>query len=399
MTTPKIIILGGGYAGVLMAFRVAGKVGKHADITLIDAKPHFVERIRLHQFATQQEVPQRAYTDLFKGKKIQFVQGWVTAINPNHNTVSMRTVTGESTLSYDYLAYALGSATDKTSVPGVAEYAYTVGAEADATKLRTRLAELSQTGGKVVVVGGGLTGIETVTELAETYPSLNIRLVTRGISGEGLSQKGQNYLHQTMATLGITVEENVSVHRVNATALETTRGPIPTDLCVWSGPFRVSPLAQQSGIQVNAHGQITVDRSLRSLSHPTIYAVGDAADLSNATTTPIRMACATAMPMGAYAGSHLVATVKHVATPAPFRFAYAGQCISLGRNRALMQIVDQNDNPTDRIITGRMGAFIKEAICRYTVFGIIQERYLPGSLWYPKPSSTDQKMTPIPSLK
>lgn len=394
MTTPNIIILGGGYAGVLMALRVAGKVGKQAEITLIDAKPHFVERIRLHQFATQQEVPQRRYTDLFKGKKIQFVQGWVTGIDPNHNTVSVRTSNGESTLSYHYLAYALGSATDKTSVPGVAEHAYTVGAEADATKLRARLAEIAPTGGKVVVVGGGLTGIETVTELAETYPSLNIRLMTRGALGEGLSQKGQHYLHQTLATLGITVEENVSVNRVNTTSLETSRGTIPADLCIWSGSFRVSPLAQQSGIQVNAQGQITVDHSLRSLSHPTIYAIGDAADLSRATTTPIRMACATAMPMGAYAGSHLVATVKHQATPAPFRFAYAGQCISLGRNNALMQIVDQNDKPTDRIITGRVGALIKEAICRYTVFGLTQERYLPRSFWYPKPSPNSQIMHP-----
>lgn len=399
MTTPKIIILGGGYAGVLMAFRVAGKVGKQADITLIDAKPHFVERIRLHQFATQQEVPRRAYADLFKGKKIQFVQGWVTAIDPSHTTVSLRTSIGESTLSYDYLAYALGSATDKTSVPGVAEHAYTVGAEADAGKLRGRLAEMGKTGGKVVVVGGGLTGIETVTELAETYPSLTIRLVTRGALGEGLSQKGQTYLYQTMATLGITVDENVSVNRVNATTLETTRGSIPADLCVWSGSFRVSPLAQQSGIQVNAQGQITVDGSLRSLSHPNIYAIGDAADLSHATTTPIRMACATAMPMGAYAGTHLVATVKQQANPAPFRFAYAGQCISLGRNNALMQIVDQNDNPTDRIITGRVGAFIKETICCYTVFGLTQERYLPGSFWYPKPSQSEQALAPASSLK
>ena len=395
MTTPKIIILGGGYAGVLMALRVAGKDGKHTEITLIDAKSHFVERIRLHQVATQQKVPQRPYTDLFRGKRIQFVQGWVTAINPDHNTVSVRTATGESTLPYDYLIYALGSATDKTSVPGVADHAYSIGAEADAGKLRARLAEMSQTGGKVVVVGGGLTGIETVTELAETYPSLTIRLVTRGAPGEGLSQKGQSYLHQAMATLGVTVAENVTVLRVTAKTLETTRGSIPADLCVWSGAFRVSPLAQKSGIQVNAKGQISVDGSLRSLSHPNLYAIGDAADLSRATTTPIRMACATALPMGAYAGTHLIAMVKHKATPAPFNFAYAVQCISLGRNNGLVQVVDQNDNPIERIVTGRVGAFIKETICRYTIFGFSQERYLPGSYWYPKPSPGGKILYPV----
>jgi NADH dehydrogenase len=394
MAIPKILILGGGYAGVLMAFRVAGKLGKQAEITLIDAKPHFVERIRLHQFAAQQEVPQRAYSDLFKGKFIHFVQGWVTAIDPTHNNVTLRTPTGESILTYDYLSYALGSATDKTSVPGIAEHAYTVGAEADATRLRTRLMELRKSGGKVVVVGGGLTGIETVTELAEQYPTLKVRLVTRGALGEGLSPKGQTYLHQTMAKLGVTVEENVSVTRVNAREVLTTNGTISTDVCVWSGPFRVNPLAQQSSIDVNAQGQIMVDGTLRSLSHPNIYAVGDAADLSQATTTPIRMACATALPMGAYAGNHLVATVTHHPAPEPFNFAYAAQCISLGRNNGLLQVVNQNDQPTDRILTGRLAALFKEIICRYTIFGLNQERYLPGSFWYQKSTPPKRELIP-----
>lgn len=399
MKTPKIIILGGGYAGVLMAFRLAGKIGKNAEITLIDAKPYFVERIRLHQLAAQQEIPQRAYRDLFKGKAIQFVQGWVTAIHPNHHTITLRTATGESTLSYDYLAYALGSNTDKNSVPGVAEHAYTVGAEADATRLRTRLTELSQTGGKVVVVGGGLTGIESATEIAEQYPTLNVRLLTGGIIGAGLSPRGRDYLYAVMVQMGIAVSENCAVQEVYADSVETENGKIEADICLWSGAFRAAPLAQQSGIQVNARGQVTVDGALRSLSHPTIYAVGDAADLSQATTTPIRMACATAMPMAAYAADHLSAQVKERPFATPFRFAYGGQCISLGRHNALLQFVDANDNPTAQILTGRMAAFVKEGICRYTIFGLRQEQYLPGSYWYPKSSEQQQPLRPAPLPK
>ncbi len=386
MTTPKIIILGGGYAGLLMAFRVAGKIGNQAEITLIDAKPHFVERIRLHQLATQQSVPQRAYSDWLKGKAIRFVQGWVTAIHPNGTTITVQTATGEQHLTYDYLAYALGSITDKSSVPGVAEHAYTVGVEQEAIKLRERLAAVAQRGGNVVVVGGGLTGIETITEFAEQYPTLNYRLVTNGKMGATLSRKGQAYLHNVMERLNIKVSENVSVRKVNAGSVETDNGTIPAEICIWSGAFRVSPLAKASGIQVNPSGQIVVDRFLRSVSHPNIYAIGDAADLNHAITTPIRMACATAMPMGAYAGKHLIATVKAERLPDPFRFAYAAQCISLGRKAALVQFVNENDQPLERMMTGRAGAMMKEAICRYTVLGLNLERYFPGSFIYPQSS-------------
>lgn len=399
MTTPKIVILGGGYAGLLMAFRLAGSIGKAAEITLIDAKPYFVERIRLHQMATQQSVPQRFYTELLKGKSVQFVQGWVTAIHPDHNTITFRTATDETTLPYDYLAYALGSVTNKSKVPGVAEHAYAVGGEPDAIKLRERLAAISATGGNVVVVGGGLTGIETVTELAETYPTLNLRLVTSGKIGANLSKKGRAYLDTVMERLNITVTENTTVNAVNAMSITTGKGTIPADVCVWSGAFGVSMLAKEAGIQVNSTGQIVVDGSLCSMSHPNIYAVGDAADWSHALSTPIRMACATAMPMGAYAGKHLSAVVKQTRMPDPFRFIYLAQCISLGRKAALVQFVDENDHPTERILTGRWGAMMKETICRYTVLGLNLERHVPGSFTYPQGSKQENGLAPASSLK
>ena len=105
-----------------------------------------------------------------------------------------------------------------------------------------------------------------------------------------------------------------------------------------------------------------------------IYAVGDAADLSQAIATPIRMACATALPMGAYVADELAAHLTGVAHR-PYEFAYAGRCISLGRRAGLVQLVDADDRPKEQIITGRMGALIKELICRYTVWQIQNPRW------------------------
>lgn len=151
---------------------------------------------------------------------------------------------------------------------------------------------------------------------------------------------------------------------------------LPFDVCVWAGAFGVSPLARDSGLSVDAVGRIVVDETLRSVSHPHIFAAGDAASAG------VRMACATAVPMGGDAANNLLADLNGDSLK-PFRFAFAGRCISLGRGDAIMQLVKGDDTPIERIITGRMGAMIKESICKYTLAGIKMEKRLPGSNMYP----------------
>ena len=97
------------------------------------------------------------------------------------------------------------------------------------------------------------------------------------------------------------------------------------------------------------------------------------------------MACATALPMGAYAADALAALVTGQ-TPKSFRFSYVIRCISLGRHDALVQTVEADDRPTSRIISGRAGALVKEMICRYTVMGVQGERALRLPLYtWPQP--------------
>ena len=105
---------------------------------------------------------------------------------------------------YDTLIYALGSRADLESVPGVAEHAFTVAGAEQAARLRARVAA----GGTVTVVGGGLTGIEAATELAESRPDLKVRLLTADVVGERLSERGRRYLRRTFARLGIEIRDS-----------------------------------------------------------------------------------------------------------------------------------------------------------------------------------------------
>ena len=93
----QVVILGGGYAGLMAAFRLAGKTKKaNIQVTLIDAKSEFVERIRLHQAASNQRIPRRPYIDLLKGSRIGFVQGKAVQIDPQLKTIHLQGQAGEA---------------------------------------------------------------------------------------------------------------------------------------------------------------------------------------------------------------------------------------------------------------------------------------------------------------
>lgn len=363
----RIMILGAGYAGMTAALRLARKTrGLPVDITLVNGSEVFVERIRLHQTAAAERVKQRSIQKLLAGTGVRFVQGWVTNLVPAAQQVTVRTAAGEETLRYDYLLYTLGSRTDKDSVAGVREHALAVGDPGDGERLQQRLLELAEAGyrDEVVVVGGGLTGIETATEIAERYPDLAVRMVTAGRLGYGLSERGRAYLRRTFDRLGIAIQEQTRVERVTDDAVVTASGQvIPCGLCIWSGPFEALPLARAAGLATNNQGQILIDANMRSIASPQIYAAGDSAAFTPAVGLSMRMACATAVPMAAHAADNLS---EHLAgaPQQPFRFGYVVQCISLGRRDGLIQRVQADDSPVERIWTGRPAALFKELICR-----------------------------------
>jgi NADH dehydrogenase FAD-containing subunit len=269
----------------------------------------------------------------------------------------------------------LGSFVDTSKVPGVTEYAMSVGTEATSIQLRDRLPAIAERGGRLVVCGGGFTGFEAATELAETYPNLNVTLVTADTFGEKVSQKGRKYLKEVFERLHINVIDKAAIQQVTANEVRYDGGALPYDICLWTSGFAVPALARQSGIKVNEIGQISIDDHLCSVSHPNIYAVGDAADVATATGTPTRMACANAIPMGAYAADEIAAHIAGVAHR-PHEVVDFYRCTSLGRSAALLQTYDTDDKPKESILTGRLAALAKEVICRYTVWGVKNPRWM-----------------------
>jgi NADH dehydrogenase len=135
-----------------------------------------------------------------------------------------------------------------------------------------------------------------------------------------------------------------------------------------SGPpvFGCHPLAREAGFAVDDHGRMIVDGSLRSVSHPDVYGIGDAVALRKQDGQDLRMACATGMPSGQHAARSIAARLAGL-EPTPMRFRYLNQCISLGRRDGLVQFVHSDDSPREVVLTGCLAALYKETIVRGTV--------------------------------
>ncbi|MFI6484892.1 NAD(P)/FAD-dependent oxidoreductase [Nonomuraea sp. NPDC050663] len=385
----RIIVLGAGYAGAIAAGRLAKRLsGADVSITLVNAEADFVERVRMHQVATGQELRHRPFSEMFAGTGVMVRLGRVTEVDVDAKTVTLTpdevlpydtlspdevlpydTLTPDEVLPYDTLVYALGSRWNPGDVPGAAEHAHEIAGRPGALRLRERLTTLPA-GRTLLVVGGGLTGVEAATEFAEARPDLRVALVTDGALGDWLSPRGRAHLRKVFGRLRITVHEHTAVSAVAADHVTTAgAGTIPADVTVWTTGFAVHPIAQATGVQVTARGQIVVDHTMRSVSHPDVYAIGDAAMAMGPGDKPLRMSCASGTPMAWQAADTIAARLTGGKLPhAPLR--YFNQCISLGRREGLIQYVTADDRAVPAVLTGRIAAVYKELVCRAAAWGV-----------------------------
>jgi len=370
----RIVVLGAGYAGAYVAGNLARRLSPaDTEITVVNAEPVFHQRLRGHQLAAGQQIEAPQLTDTFAGTGIRLRLARVTAVDPERQVVAVADADGGGELGYDTLVYALGSHVADHGVPGVAEHAFDVASRPSALRLRERLDNLDRQGGRgdrgsVLVVGDGLTGIETATELAESRPGLSVALVARHELGARLSAGARGHLRRACDRLGITVWEHTEVEAVEAARVLCADGTaLASDATVWTAGFAVDPIAAAGGLKVTEGGQIVVDRLMRSVSHPNVYAIGDSAHAIGDNGLPLPMSCASAGYTGMQAMVAIVGSLTGRKVPNT-KLDYSFNHISLGRRDGMLQMVDDEAQAKPKYIGGRKAARIKSAI-------------LKGSLW------------------
>lgn len=344
----KVVVIGAGYAGTIAANRLVKKAD--AEVTVVNPRPGFVERVRLHEHIAGSGSAVTPLTEMLD-PRIRLVVGTVDKIGDGSLLLADGT-----TLPFDRAIYAAGGA------PTAPSGTHVVGALETAEEARRALAALPD-GAAVTVVGGGLTGIETAAEVAEARPALRVRLLSEGEVGASLGPGARARVRRELDRLGVAVERG------------RYDGAGRADLVLWAVATQVSDLAARSGLAVDEAGRVVVDEFLRSVSDPRIVAVGDGAAVPGA-----RLSCQTALPQGAHGADNLARELA--GRPAkPFSMGYTGQNVSIGRKRAVIQAARRDDTPTRIQFGGRSAALVKEQVCRMAKGAAKTARYA----WLPAP--------------
>ena len=140
----------------------------------------------------------------------------------------------------------------------------------------------------------------------------------------------------------------------------------PSALTIWTAGFGVPELAAASGLRTDALGRLLTDETLTSVDDERIVAAGDAAAPSG---QPLRMSCQAAGPLGAQAANTVLSRIAGT-EPAVIDQAFFGIVRQPGPARGHVQIARKDDTPVNVYIGGRIGAAIKEAVCKGTLWGI-----------------------------
>lgn len=369
-----VVVLGGGYAGVIAANHV--RLNDAVTVTLVNPRPEFVERIRLHQLITGSDDAVVDYADVL-ATDVRLLVDTAERIDTTTRTV---TLASGAEVGYDYLVYAVGSTGATVDVPGAAQFAYALAELEHARPLRAALAK-AHPQAPVTVVGAGPTGIETAAELAEAGRA--VTLVCGRVLGPYLSASGRRSVAKRLDKLGITVltGAGATVVEVQERAVLLADGrELPSAVTIWTAGFGVPALAARSGLSTDPLGRLLTDETLTSVDTPFVVAAGDASAPSD---SPLRMSCQAAVPLGAQAANTILSRIAGT-PPKAIDQAFTGQCISLGRHAATIQLAHRDDRALPLFVGGRAAASIKEAVCRATVSVLAREARKPGSYFWLK---------------
>ncbi|MEU9706489.1 FAD-dependent oxidoreductase [Streptomyces sp. NPDC047981] len=370
-----VVVIGGGYAGVMAANRLTKREG--VDVTLVNPRPSFVDRIRLHQFVNGSHDGVTEYGRLL-ASGVRLVVDTVAEIDAAGRSLAL--ASGD-TLTYDYLIYAVGSMSAEVRVPGGAEFAYPLGGWEQARRLRDAV-EAAPAAAPLTVVGSGTTGLETAAELAEA--GRKVTLVCGELLAPSLHPSARRSVAKRLARLGVTVVEGpgARVAEVTRDAVVLADGrELASAVTVWTAGFTVPDLAVRSGLSTDAVGRLLTDETLTSVDDERVVAAGDAAAPSG---LPYRMSCQAAVQLGPQAAETVLSRIADE-RPARVEVGFAAQCLSLGRRAGLLQLAEKDDTVKKQYVAGRAGALVKEMICRGIPWQLRYEARKPGvRTWWSK---------------
>ncbi|GAA1363951.1 NAD(P)/FAD-dependent oxidoreductase [Catellatospora chokoriensis] len=361
-TDVNVVVVGGGFAGVACAKRLAGQDGVR--VVLLDRAGFHQFQPLLYQVATAELTSQDIRFDLtriFRDKAdVDVRRAEVTGVDLQALTV---TLDGGETLTADYLVLAAGAQPNFFHTPGARENAFPLYSVEDARQVRGRILTVfedvardprlvEQGALNFVIVGGGPTGVETAGALAElihdvlpgVYPTVpvghaQVILVDLGHALlSAFSDQAGAYAAKQLHRRGVQLRLGTAVKQVDPDGVTLGDGQvIKTRLVVWGGGEKAADVAGACGLATGRGGRIDVQPDLTVPGHPHVYALGDMANIPSGDEPALPQLGSVAQQSGRWAAENILAQMCGK-PPHPFHYRDKGIMAMIGTKAAIAEI-------------------------------------------------------------
>jgi len=362
-TRPRVLILGGGFAGVGAAQKLEHA---DADVVLVDRHDYHTFQPLLYQLASgllETTAVGHSLRDLVERQENTTVhQATVTAVDLHAREVSFDSM---APMSYDYLVFGLGAQVNFFGTEGAAEHAFPMYTLPHAIRLRDHLLERWEAADKdrsivedgalnIVVVGGGPTGVETAGAVAELYrgvfakdypglPQEHARVILVEAGPELFSMfkpKLREYTSKALADRTVEVMTGELVSSVSPTRVKLKSGKeLEAHTLVWGAGLQGNPLVQTLGLELERGNRIGVGPDLAVPERPEVYVLGDAAAIVDEKTKQVLPQLGSvALQSGEHAGETIARRIAGKEAK-PFKYKDKGTMATIGRGAAVVQML------------------------------------------------------------
>jgi NADH:ubiquinone reductase (H+-translocating) len=359
----RVVIVGGGFAG-LYAAKALG--GKPVEVTLVDRKNHHTFQPLLYQVATgvlsPGEIASPLRRILHRARNAEVLLGEVAGFDLAAQRVKLQDGTE---LAYDYLIVAAGARHSYFGHDDWAADAPGLKTIEDALEIRRRVllafehaeraAYLTGTHEPLhfAVIGGGPTGVElagAIADIARRAMAKDFKAIDTttarvtlfegaphilGVYPEELSLKAEQQLRE----LGVEVRTNCLVSAVEPGRIKVGDEWIPASVTLWASGVAASPLGKALGAPIDRAGRVLVEPDLSLPGYPNVFVLGDMAFLKDTSGRIVPGLGAAATQQGKATGANILRDLRDPREPrVPFRYRDKGTMATIGRNRAVAQI-------------------------------------------------------------
>jgi NADH:ubiquinone reductase (H+-translocating) len=272
----NLVILGGGYGGIKVALGLVDKgLSEDINLTIVDRNPYQSLKTEFYTIAAGTVADREVRVDFPTNVPINYVFAEVDKVDVENQQIILRDLS--QIIPYDYLVVALGCEDNYHGIEGADVYTESVQTFANARKTGLAVGNL-KAGGKVTIVGAGLSGIEVASEIRESRADLNVRLLDRGGSVlKAFDPRIQGYVADWFNKNDVEVLHHSNVEYVEKDGVCNNGVCYVNDVTIWTAGVRPNKVVRELPFKKDTQDKIVVNEYFQVPDQPNVYVIGDCA--------------------------------------------------------------------------------------------------------------------------